>query len=87
MAAAVVKRPGAGPLDGTALREFCLARMAKFKAPVRIFLWRDAHLPRGATGKIPKRAIKKQLLEGSANATLLLETGEGGGTTPMTSRL
>lgn len=87
VAAAVVKRPGAGPLGGASLREFCLGRVAKFKAPVRIFLWHGAQLPRGPTGKIPKRVIKKQIIDGTANAALLLETGEGGGTNPMTSRL
>ena len=29
-------------LDGLALRQFCLERVAKFKAPTRIVGWKDA---------------------------------------------
>ena len=38
-------------------------RLAKFKVPTRVFIWPD-DLPRGATGKIPKRDVRDDILEG-----------------------
>lgn len=67
VAAAVVRRPGAGPCDGPELVKFCLERLAKFKVPEEFYLWNEGlQLPRGATGKIPKRELRKQIQEGSA---------------------
>ncbi|HEY7156646.1 MAG TPA: hypothetical protein VH575_21940 [Gemmataceae bacterium] len=40
-----------------ALREFCRGRLAEFKVPRRFTIARD--LPRGATGKLLKRALRE----------------------------
>jgi acyl-CoA synthetase (AMP-forming)/AMP-acid ligase II len=51
----VVRRPGAD-VDADQLREFCLARLAKFKVPRRVeFI--DA-LPRNPSGKVLKRVLR-----------------------------
>eukprot|EP00947_MAST-08B_sp_MAST-8B-sp1_P002478 g2478.t1 len=72
---------GGGGGGGAALRAFCIERIAKFKAPALIFVWNDSQLPRGATGKIPKRTIKKALLDDHGaprKAELIFDAGEGG---------
>ena len=45
------------PPTQDALREFCRGRLAEFKIPRRITIARD--LPRGATGKLLKRALRE----------------------------
>jgi acyl-CoA synthetase (AMP-forming)/AMP-acid ligase II len=53
----VVCRPGATATD-VELREFCLARLAKFKVP-RAVRFIDA-LPRNPSGKVLKRVLREQ---------------------------
>jgi oxalate---CoA ligase len=48
--------PAADPPTPEALRDFCRARLSEFKVPRRITVAKD--LPRGATGKILKRALR-----------------------------
>ena len=43
----------------------------QFKVPTEIYIWNE-QLPRGATGKIPKRSIQEQVKNGTANATQIL---------------
>ena len=43
------------------LRQWCAARIASFKVPVKIWFL-DEPLPRNANGKITKRELKEQLL-------------------------
>jgi fatty-acyl-CoA synthase len=53
----VVCRPRA-TVTGEDLREFCLARLARFKAP-RAVRFIDA-LPRNPSGKVRKRVLREQ---------------------------
>ena len=50
-------------LKGACCAAFATERLAKFKVPTRVFIWPD-DLPRGATGKIPKRDVRDDILEG-----------------------
>jgi acyl-CoA synthetase (AMP-forming)/AMP-acid ligase II len=52
--AVVTLKPGA-EVGGEALKDFCRDRIASFKIPKHIEVW--AELPKGATGKILKRAV------------------------------
>uniref|UniRef100_A0A7S4UF06 AMP-dependent synthetase/ligase domain-containing protein n=1 Tax=Alexandrium monilatum TaxID=311494 RepID=A0A7S4UF06_9DINO len=73
VAAAVVQKPGSPALDGAELQKFALQKLAKFKVPTEIYLWNQGEqLPRGATGKIPKRTIKDQIKAGTAACTRIL---------------
>ena len=51
--------------------QHCQGNLAKFKVPTEMYIWNE-QLPRGATGKIPKRTIRDQLKSGVANATQIL---------------
>jgi acyl-CoA synthetase (AMP-forming)/AMP-acid ligase II len=53
----VVRRPGAAATEGE-LREFCLAHLARFKAP-RAVHFVEA-LPRNPSGKVLKRVLREQ---------------------------
>jgi long-chain acyl-CoA synthetase len=48
--------PAGPPLGPETLREFCRSRLAEFKVPRRFTIATD--LPRGATGKLLKRALR-----------------------------
>jgi len=73
VAVAVVRRQGAAAFTGPELEAFCAERLAKFKVPSQVFLWREGEqLPRGATGKIPKRTIRDQIKDGTAACTQIL---------------
>jgi long-chain acyl-CoA synthetase len=56
--AVVVRKPDAEVTDRDLLR-FCRERQANYKVPQQV-LFRDS-LPRGATGKVLKRLLKKEL--------------------------
>eukprot|EP00927_Polykrikos_kofoidii_P077204 TRINITY_DN74172_c0_g1_i1.p1 TRINITY_DN74172_c0_g1~~TRINITY_DN74172_c0_g1_i1.p1 ORF type:complete len:657 (-),score=97.49 TRINITY_DN74172_c0_g1_i1:236-2206(-) len=73
VAAAIVQNPGTAFLSGSDVTKFCLERMAKFKVPEELYLWREGlQLPRGATGKIPKREVRKQIQDGNAPCAKIL---------------
>ena len=55
---------------------FCKETLAKFKVPTEIYIWNE-QLPRGATGKIPKKNIQELLKNGEANATQILPLKAG----------
>ncbi|MCW5770704.1 MAG: long-chain-fatty-acid--CoA ligase [Rhodospirillaceae bacterium] len=57
--AVIVLKPGRGA-DADSLRQWCEARLARFKVPRR-WEFREAPLPRNATGKLLKRAIRASL--------------------------
>lgn len=57
--AVIVPRPGRRP-DADGLRAYCEARLARFKVPKR-FEFQQAPLPRNATGKLLKPAIRAAL--------------------------
>lgn len=61
VAAAVVLREGAA-LDADALRDFCRTRLTPYKVPRRIVVVDD--LPRSLIGKVLRRQVREQLLEG-----------------------
>ena len=58
----VVPKPDA-VLEETELREFLVARLAKFKVPQRFFI-RTEPLPKGGTGKILKRELREPFWQG-----------------------
>ena len=62
VALAVVRKPESPTFTGAELVAFCSERLAQFKVPARVFLW-NTELPRGATGKIPKRTVRSQIEE------------------------
>ena len=37
-------------------------KLASYKMPSQVFVWPEEHLPRGATGKIPKKEIRAKLM-------------------------
>ena len=51
-------RPGAMPPDETALTDFCLKRLARFKVPKRFVIRTD--FPRTAAGKILKHLLRQE---------------------------
>jgi long-chain acyl-CoA synthetase len=63
VAAAVVLRPGA-TVTADELREHVGERLASFKVPAHVVVHETA-LPRNAAGKILKRALREQLIEGT----------------------
>jgi acyl-CoA synthetase (AMP-forming)/AMP-acid ligase II len=58
-------------MDHTLLLSFMAEKLAKFKLPAHIFLWGTDQLPRGPTGKIPKKDIRDQIKKGTSGATVL----------------
>ena len=50
-------------VDATEFIAFVSQRLAKFKVPTRVFIW-PGDLPRGTTGKIPKRDVRDDIEEG-----------------------
>jgi acyl-CoA synthetase (AMP-forming)/AMP-acid ligase II len=63
--AVVTLKPGAAT-GAEALKEFCRDRIASFKIPKHIEIWDE--LPKGATGKILKRAVIDTMLARYAKA-------------------
>mmetsp|Transcript_36779 Transcript_36779/g.84698 ORF Transcript_36779/g.84698 Transcript_36779/m.84698 type:complete len:589 (-) Transcript_36779:24-1790(-) len=61
VAVAVILKPGERPPTVEDLKSHAKARLAPFKVPADIFIWGEATLPRGATGKIQKREIRERL--------------------------
>jgi long-chain acyl-CoA synthetase len=55
---AIVPLPGAS-LDGEQVKAWCSKHLAKFKVPSMVFV-RTAPLPRGGTGKVLKRELRKE---------------------------
>ena len=64
LAVVVMRRPGAG-LDAAAVREHVARHLARFKVPRYVWI-QDEKLPRGATAKIDKRAVRARRLKGDA---------------------
>lgn len=64
LAVVVMRRPGAG-LDPAAVRAHVAEHLARFKVPRYVWL-QDEPLPRGATGKIDKRALRDRMLREAA---------------------
>jgi acyl-CoA synthetase (AMP-forming)/AMP-acid ligase II len=65
--AVVTLKPGA-TIGADALKEFCRDRIATFKIPKHIEIWDE--LPKGATGKILKRAVIDTMVARYAKAGL-----------------
>ncbi len=65
VAVAVCMRGGTSPLTPTTLHTFLTSaarsKLAPYKVPVAVFVWPEAHLPRGATGKILKKDIRARV--------------------------
>jgi long-chain acyl-CoA synthetase len=61
VACAVHPKPGHG-IDPAELQDFLRQHIAAFKVPTRVELWDEA-LPRNASGKILKRALRDALVE------------------------
>jgi fatty-acyl-CoA synthase len=59
VAAFVVARPGAEP-DPAALADFVRASLASYKVPRHVFVIDEAAVPRTATGKIEKPALRRE---------------------------
>ena len=64
LAVVAMRRPGAG-LDPAAVRAHVAEHLARFKVPRYVWL-QDEPLPRGATGKIDKRALRDRMLREAA---------------------
>jgi len=58
---AVVVREGAALPSYEGMRQFLICHLAAFKVPSRLFRWPDKALPRGGTGKVLKREVKKRV--------------------------
>ena len=65
VAVVVTLKNGARTLGRAELTDIVSSQLAKFKVPSRFFLWPGTTLPRGGTGKTPKREIKKAILDKS----------------------
>ncbi len=65
LAVVVMPRPGAD-LDPAAVRAHVARHLARFKVPRYVWL-QDEQLPRGATGKIHKRALRERMLRQTAD--------------------
>lgn len=65
VAVVVTLKNGARTLGRAELTDMMSSQLAKFKVPSRVFLWPGTTLPRGGTGKTPKREIKKAILDKS----------------------
>ena len=59
VAAFVVPRPGETP-DPAALAEFVRASLASYKVPRHVFVIAETAVPRTATGKIEKPALRRE---------------------------
>lgn len=59
VAAFVLLRPG-GEVDAEALRAFCGESLASYKVPRHVFVIDEAAVPRTATGKIEKAALRRE---------------------------
>jgi acyl-CoA synthetase (AMP-forming)/AMP-acid ligase II len=57
--AAVERRSGAAPVDGTGLIAFCRERIAAFKCPKAVVFVDE--LPRSEAGKLDRRALRARL--------------------------
>ena len=68
---AITHAHGTAPVEAAELLKFMAARLAKFKVPAHVYLWPDERLPRGATGKIPKKDIRQQIKLGTSGVTVL----------------
>jgi long-chain acyl-CoA synthetase len=66
LAVAVYPKPGR-TIDPDALRAHVAEHLAAFKVPSRVFVWRE-QLPRNASGKILKRALRESVLGAPAGA-------------------
>ena len=65
LAVVVMPRPGAD-LDPAAVRAHVARHLARFKVPRYVWL-QDEQLPRGAAGKIHKRALRERMLRQTAD--------------------
>lgn len=61
VAAAVVWKPSVAAPSDAELRSFLAERLAKFKIPDEFIAWPEPELPRGATGKTPKKEIRERV--------------------------
>jgi fatty-acyl-CoA synthase len=59
VAAFVIARPGSTP-SAADLREFCKQSLASYKVPRHVFLIAEEELPRTASGKVEKVALRRQ---------------------------
>ncbi len=68
---ALVMKQGRTPLDTHALTRFLKAqgKLAGFKQPTAVYIWHEAQLPRGATGKTLKKDIRKYYADVQAAGT------------------
>lgn len=64
--------PGSPAPSHGEVTSFFSDRLSRFKVPSRIFVWPEPELPHGATGKTPKREIKKLLLDGKPGVRELI---------------
>ncbi len=64
--AAIVPAEGESP-DASAIEAFLRERLAGYKLPRRIEVW-EGPLPRTASGKLLRRAVRERLAEGSVSA-------------------
>jgi len=60
---AVVFAAGAKQLSFEELKAHASQRLAGFKVPAEMYVWKDDSLPRGATGKMQKREIRERVAE------------------------
>ena len=73
VAAAIVRKLEMPVFSADEMVVFLRERLAKFKVPSIIYLWHDGvQLPRGATGKIPKRKVRDQIKAGEALCSQIL---------------
>jgi long-chain acyl-CoA synthetase len=61
VAVALVMKPQKRELIGEELQAFLkqTGKLANFKIPAHVFIWHEAQLPRGATGKTLKKDVRK----------------------------
>jgi long-chain acyl-CoA synthetase len=79
VAAAIVRKLDMPPFDAEEMVAFARERLAKFKVPSVLFLWEDGvQLPRGATGKIPKRKVRDEIQAGTARCVQILPQKKAG---------
>lgn len=86
VAVALVLKPGA-TVQGEELLAFVKGKVAAFKVPTHVFLW-PADLPRGATGKIPKKSLRDDIAASTtAGVVQLLPTEDDEGGAGATAKL
>lgn len=85
VAAAVVRKLDMPLFTAQEMVAFARQRLARFKVPSVLYLWEDGvQLPRGATGKIPKREVRRQIESGEAPCVQILpEDSRRGGRAKM----